>query len=476
MVDSQVLATTLMGVGAGAGFLMAFGIGANDFANALGTSVGSGALSMRNAIILGGLAELIGCLGMGAFVSGTLKGKIVDPSEWQDHLELFVIGMFCALVVAAVWLVAASALGLPISTTQTIVGGIMGFGMIEKGWDGINYKKLLNIFLSWIVTPIMGGVLGLLLYMAIKYTVLRSPNRKERAYKALPIIAAMAFAILFLFLVVFNLQKLWDTANEWWFALTSVFVASIVTALIFQWVIVPILRKRDTLREQSPLFDEETASAKEDPDELPTETDKASTDLSSDQKELQSSLSVADRKFKVLQVCSALMMACAHGGNDVGNAVGPFAALLEFWQTGGISANDPVPFYVIAIAAAGILLGLATLGRRVIKTIGEKITKLNYSRGFSAEMAAASTVVLATYLALPVSTTTTLVGSVTGTGFVKPVYGTAEGRINKKEILKIVAGWFLTVCVGALGSAVLYILLKLFIYGKVCTQPGGWFC
>jgi PiT family inorganic phosphate transporter len=405
------LTTIVLAVAAVAGLYMAWNIGANDVANAMGTSVGSGALTLRRAIIVAAIFEFGGAMLVGGTVTKTIRKGIVDVASLGGDPMVIAIGMTCCLLAAALWLNIATYSGWPVSTTHSIVGAVVGFGLIAGGTDAVNWSVMGKIVASWVVSPLMGGFLGYASFVFIKRRILNvdRPLLALRGWGPImvfPIFAILALSVLFKGLKPLNLDL----------PLAPALGIALATGLLASFVSVPLLRRF--------------------------------TRIASEDKEVR--IYRAERVFLVLQVLTACFVAFAHGSNDVANAVGPMAAV--FGATSGeLGAKVAVPHRVLLIGAIGIVVGLATYGYKIMATVGKKITELTPSRGFAAEFGAATTIVLASKLGLPVSTTHTLVGAVIGVGFARGI-----GAINTRVVSGIVASWFITVPFTAILSAVLY--------------------
>ncbi|MDH4283282.1 MAG: inorganic phosphate transporter [Myxococcales bacterium] len=412
------LSTIVLAVAAVAGLYMAWNIGANDVANAMGTSVGSGALTLRRAIIVAAIFEFGGAMLVGGTVTETIRQGIVDVSAFGDDPMVIAIGMTCCLLAAALWLNIATYSGWPVSTTHSIVGAVVGFGLIAGGLDAVNWSVMGKIVASWVISPVLGGFLGYLGFVFIKRRILNA----DRPLLALrgwgPIMIFPIFAILTLSVLFKGLKPL-----KLDLALGPALGIAVLVGLLASMLSVPLLRRFARL-------------------------------ASADKREHTYR---AERVFLVLQVFTACFVAFAHGSNDVANAVGPMAAV--FGATSGeLGANVPVPYRVLLIGAAGIVVGLATYGYKIMATIGKKITELTPSRGFAAEFGAATTIVLASKLGLPVSTTHTLVGAVIGVGFARGI-----GAINTKVVGGIIASWLITVPFTAILASGLFLIGRIWL-------------
>ncbi|MEZ0121376.1 MAG: inorganic phosphate transporter [Candidatus Reddybacter sp.] len=402
------------------GFFMAWGIGANDVANAMGTSVGSRALTVKQAIMIAMLFEFLGAYLAGGEVTATIRKGIIDTASVADQPELLVFGMLAALLAAGTWLLIASIKGWPVSTTHTIVGAIVGFAAVGISVDAVHWPKVGKIVASWVVSPVLAGVISYSLFKSVQTLILNHSNPFARAKRFIPL---YMFAVGFLMSMVTMLKGLKHVFKDQGVSLSfgecALFAAAagLLVTLIGSYFLSRI---------------------QEDP-ELDANDRFASV----------------ERVFAVLMVFTACSMAFAHGSNDVANAVGPLAAIVGIVQTGSIAAKTVMPSWILLLGGAGIILGLATYGFKVMATIGQKITILTPSRGFAAELGAAATVVLASATGLPISTTHTLVGAVLGVGFARGI-----AAINLRVVGTIFMSWLVTLPAGAGLSIVFFFILK----------------
>ena len=399
------------------GFFAAYGVGANDVANAMGTSVGSKVLTIKQAVIIAAVFEFLGAFLAGGGVTQTIRKGVIDPELFNENLEILIYGMVSALFAAGTWLLVASLRGWPVSTTHTIVGSIVGFGIYALGFDQINWTVVGNIGLSWITSPLSSAIVAAIFYYICKEFIL-----KEGAKYRLSVINIFVFLAGFAIALITFTKGLKNLFKQQEIALTfsDSLLYSLIAALIFTFVFYFFSRTR-----------------------------------------LNSTKSSGESQFAYLMIFTSCAVAFAHGSNDVANAIGPLAAIN---QSVNQLASNPIspetPLWILFLGAIGIVIGLATLGYRVMKTIGEKIVKLTPSKGFAAQLAAALTVVLASQLDMPVSTTHTLVGAVIGIGLVEGI-----STINVKSVNSIFLSWVITLPAGALLSIIfLEIFLNLFTY------------
>lgn len=394
------------------GLYMAFSIGANDVANAMGTSVGSKALTIKQAILIAGVLEFLGAYLVGGQVTKTVRGGILDPQISATAPELIVYGMLAALMAAGTWLVVASRLGWPVSTTHSIVGAIAGFGIVAFGFNVVQWEQLTQIVASWVVSPLLCGILAYLIFSAIKWTILRYPDPVRRTRKWAPLYIFSVVVVISLVTLFKGLQNvdldLTLAESLLWSGILGIF------AVIAGHFLLGMIGNRSNA---------ESAEASSGDGQM----------------------AIVEKMFGVLQIMSACAVAFAHGSNDVANAIGPLAAVVNISQSGMVNPESPVPGWLLLVGGIGIVIGLATMGYRVMATIGTKITELTPTRGYSAEFAAAITIVLASRLGLPISTTQTLVGGVMGVGLAQGVKALDLGILGR-----IAASWIVTVPIGAL--------------------------
>ncbi|MEQ9450453.1 MAG: anion permease [Pseudomonadales bacterium] len=397
------------------GLYMAWGIGANDVANAMATSVGARALTVRNAIIVAAIFEFLGAFLAGGEVTATIRKGIIDAGMIDDA-NVLLFGMLASLLAAAVWLTIASRLGWPVSTTHSIVGAIVGFAIVAVGIEAVHLGKLGTIAASWVVSPLLSGIIAFVLITSVQRLIFDHDDPDSQARRYVPYYVFLT--ALMIGLVTF-LKGLKHVGLE----LSGVEAtgASALLALMVTGIAVFFIRRQKPVSEEA-------------------------------LKEFH--FANVERTFTVLMVVTACAMAFAHGSNDVANAIGPVAAIVSIINTGEIGQKSPVSIYVLLLGAVGIVVGLATFGRRVMATVGKKITELTPSRGFAAELAAATTVVLASGTGLPISTTHTLVGAVLGVGIARGI-----SALNLGVIRSIFMSWIITLPVGAALSVVFYYIL-----------------
>lgn len=399
------------------GAFMCWGIGANDVANAMGTSVGSGAITVKQAIIIAGIFELAGVVLAGAQVTKTIRKGIIDPSLVSDQPEILVYGMIAALLASALWLLLATSKGWPVSTSHTIVGAIVGFAMAGIGMEAVQWGVIGNIAASWLVSPVLGGLFAFLLMHSIRYLILLTDNPYKSALRWAPVYLFLVGWIITLISLFKGLKHLKLDVSFQESMLIAVLVGVIV-AIIGRFMI------------QKITFDEEKAK--------------------------ESRFYKVEKSFTPMMIFTACAMAFAHGSNDVANGIGPLTAVYSIVMSGGeVGQKAMVPIWILVMGGVGILIGLATLGHKVMQTIGHKITELTPTRGFSATLAAAITVVMASSTGLPVSTTHIAVGSVMGVGLARSVES-----IDLRVVGNIILSWLVTLPTGAVLAIVFFHVLK----------------
>ncbi len=409
--------TTLIWLAAAFGFLMAFGVGANDVANAMGTSVGSRALTIKQAILVAAVFEFAGAFLAGGEVTSTIRKGIIDSGYFIDTPDLLVFGMMSALLAAGVWLLIATKFGWPVSTTHSIVGAIVGFAAVGVGMEAVSWGKVGSIVASWVVSPLLAGTLAFMLFVSVQKLILDTEDPLGRARRYVPFYMFLAGFMIALVTMLKGLKHVGiDLSTGESIAIAT--ATGVIILLVGKYFI---------------------ARIKDDPEA---------------NKEFH--FASVEKIFAILMVVTACGMAFAHGSNDVANAIGPLAAVVSVVSHGGeIVAKSALPPWVLLIGAIGIVIGLSTLGHRVIATVGKKITQLTPSRGFAAELAAATTVVIASGTGLPISTTHTLVGAVLGVGMARGL-----AALNLNVVRTIFLSWIITLPAGALLSILFFFFFK----------------
>lgn len=451
------------------GFYMAWNIGANDVANAMGTSVGSGALTLKHAVIIAAILEFSGAFFFGSHVSKTMQSGIINPDLFVNDPRTLVYGMLAALASAGMWLQIASYFGWPVSTTHTIVGSIVGFGAIVGGLEAVYWEEVAFIVSSWVISPVLGGILGFCIFTFLRKQIFYNTRPVEAACQLTPFIIFIVVAVLGVILVFEGLHNLHLELSLMQKCILTLSLALIATAISYFLV----RRNPEAVSETAPLVYGQDVSQSLDKARkhlekvgiiaqgelryhvglLVQEVDGIQQSIQQKQEgaAIHSEHLKVEKIFGYLQIMSACMMAFAHGANDVANAIGPLSAAVGILTTGIFAVDAPVPTWALALGGSGIVIGLATWGWRVIETIGKKITELTPSRGFAAEFGAATTIVLASRLGLPISTTHTLVGAVLGVGFARGLEA-----VNLTTTRDILISWVVTVPLGAILAIILF--------------------
>jgi inorganic phosphate transporter, PiT family len=372
------------------GGYMALNIGANDVANNVGPAVGSKALTMVGALIIAAVFESSGAILAGGDVIKTIKKGIIDPSLMPDT-QVFIWAMMAALLAAALWLNLATYVGAPVSTTHSIVGGVMGAGIAATGIEAVNWPTMGKIAASWVISPVMGGVIAALFLAFLKFTVLNQEDRIRAARRWVPVVVGIMGSAFSMYLVMKGLKKL-----------IKVDAVSVMVIGAIAYILVYFIVKKYV--------------------------DKKSTSMENTKKSV-------NQLFVIPMIFSAALLSFAHGANDVANAIGPLAAIVSASTSGDIVSKVGIPLWVMLVGAAGISAGLVLFGPKLIRTVGEKITKLNPLRAFCIALAAAITVIIASTMGLPVSSTHIAVGGVFGVGLYREFLSNRKRHIVKPNAL-----------------------------------------
>lgn len=405
-----------IGLAAVFGIFMAWGIGANDVANAMATSVGSRALTIKQAILVAAVFEFLGAVLAGGEVTATIRKGIVDTELLTDTPELLIYGMLAALLSAGTWLFIASHKGWPVSTTHSIVGAIVGFAAVGIGVDAVQWGKVGTIVLSWVVSPLTAGFIAFMIYQSVHRLILVQEDPLAKAKRYVPVYIFLAAFTITLVTILKGLKHVGfeiSLRDSYLLAVAIAVMISLLGAVAIQRI------KPDPKAEKREHF------------------------------------YTVERVFGVLMIVTACSMAFAHGSNDVANAIGPLAAVISVAQNGTVMAKAAVPLWILVLGGAGIVIGLATYGIRVISTVGKKITQLTPSRGFAAELAAATTIVIASGTGMPISTTHTLVGAVLGVGLARGI-----DAIDLRVVARIFVSWVVTIPAGAFLAIVFFYVFK----------------
>ena len=408
-----------IGLAAAFGLFMAWGIGANDVANAMATSVGSKALTIKQAILVAAIFEFAGAVLAGGEVTSTIRKGIVDADlliGMDDGANLLVYGMLAALLAAGTWLLIASKNGWPVSTTHSIVGAIVGFAAVGIGVDAVQWSKVGTIVMSWVISPVTSGFIAYLIYRSVQKLILSQEDPLAKAKRYVPVYIFLAAFTITLVTILKGLKHVGLTIS-----LRDSYILAIAIAVGIALIGAFFIRRiqPDAKAEKNQHF------------------------------------YTVERVFGILMVVTACGMAFAHGSNDVANAIGPLAAVVSIASTGAISAKSTLPIWVLALGGGGIVVGLATYGRHVIATVGKKITQLTPSRGFAAELAAATTIVIASGTGMPISTTHTLVGAVLGVGMARGI-----DAIDLRVVARILVSWVVTIPAGAFLAIIFFFVFR----------------
>jgi PiT family inorganic phosphate transporter len=417
------------------GFYMAWNIGANDVANSMADAVGSGALSVKKAVIAAGICEFAGAVLVGSHVTDTIRKGIVDPAALAslpgmmegEAAALLVIGMSAALLSAAIWLNFATWAGMPVSTTHSIVGAVAGFGIVAAGFSSVNWGKMGQIVASWFISPFAGGLMAFIIFKVISKMILGREAPTKAAIRVTPYIVFFLAMVVTLATIYKGFKHVLKGID--WLTDTHTLLIAVMISIV-STIISRIHVKRKLGGKES----------------LP----------------LPQQLEEVERVYVPLVIISSCAVAFAHGANDVANSVGPLAAVANILKTGAVEMKVPVPLWILVLGGAGIVFGLSTYGYRVMATVGTKITEITPTRGVAADIAATATVLICTRMKLPVSTTHTLVGAIMGIGLARGLAG-IDSRIAKK----IFRSWLITVPAAAVVCIVLFLFGRAFLFDYV---------
>lgn len=403
------------------GFFMAWGVGANDVANAMGTSVGSKALTIKQAILIATIFEFTGAFLAGGEVTETIRKGIVDSSLLENTPDLLVMGMLSSLLASGIWLVIATTFGWPVSTTHSIVGAIVGFAAVGIGMDAVHWDKIGSIAVTWIISPVLSGSIAYALFRSVQFLILDTEDPFGKARKYVP---------AYMFFTGFSISMMTFLSGLKHVGLNLSVVESAIYAVVTGTIVAIVGKVLLNRIKPDAALDKENRFAS------------------------------VEKIFAVLMIFTACAMAFAHGSNDVANAIGPVAAVVGVIQNAGdVAQESKLPTWILFLGAIGIVAGLVTYGYKVIATIGTKITELTPSRGFAAELAAATTVVLASTTGIPISTTHSLVGAVLGVGLARGI-----GAIDLRVVGSIFTSWIITLPAGAVLSIIFFYIAKALFY------------
>ena len=393
-------------------FYSAVNIGANDVANAMATSVASGALTIKRAVVVAALCNFTGAILVGTHVANTIRKGLIDPMQFSDRPNIFLFGMLAAVLGSSLWVNFATYLKLPVSTTHSIIGGVLGFGLISVGFAGIQWKVVLFVVLSWFISPIFGGIIAFVIFSVIKKFILSSPEPIEQTKKIGPFFAGLVGFILTLAVIYKGLKNLHLDLPFF-----EALIISLCVGLLCFFIGFVLLRKYKE-RQEDPYYQ-------------------------------------VEKMANPLQVLSAGFQAFSQGANDVANAIGPVAAIWAIIQTQRVEMSVSIPIELLLLGGAGLAFGVYTWGHRVMETVGKKITSITPTRGFSAGFGTAATVLLCSRLGMPVSTTHVAVGNIIGVGLARGI-----SAINLDVIKKIFSAWIISLPAAGLFTVVIFFLLR----------------
>jgi len=395
------------------GFYMAWNIGANDVANSMASAVGAKAITIRQAVFIAGILNIVGATFIGSHVTNTIRKGIVSTDVMSDpHIAL--AGALAALLAAALWVSFATWRSLPVSTTHSIVGAMIGFGIMAGGISVINWGKLGAVVLSWVISPVFSLVIAFVMFKVIVKVILSKDAVFQRSISASPFFIGVA-----IFVVILSFLFKTPLGKKFSISMPMALVVAFVVAAVLGYIGKVLLRK---------FLVEKSGNG-----------------------------NGAEEVFRRIQIGTSCYVALAQGANDVANAIGPLAVIYFLAKTGTVGAKVPVPIFLLIFGGVGIALGIGMAGKRVMKTIGTKITTLTNTRGFSVDFAAATTVLLASKMGLPVSTTHAAVGGVMGVGLARGLEA-----VNFRIIFQIMIYWVLTVPASAITSMIVYKIIRIF--------------
>jgi len=457
------------------GIYMAWNIGANDVANAVSTSVGSKALTLKKAVLVAAIFEFCGAYFLGGKVSQTIQSGIVNPLIFEKDINIFIFGMIASLLGTSIWLNLASYFKLPISTTHAIVGSVLGFGAIIGGINAVHWGLVLSIFMSWLITPTLSGLIAYLIFILLQKKILFAFSPIDATKKYIPILSFLALSVFSFSIIYGNVTHL-KVKSTFPIALVLSLIIGLIAYTISFFLVkkIKITSCKIAFHHPNQLFSLEKAKkhlqrtnltskgeTKERTNQLLDEVDELIDECKEKTKYIEQSSEYfrIEKSFGYLQIITACFVAFAHGTNDVANAIGPVAAVLQTLIKNKIQFTSVIPHWILLFGAVGIIIGLSTWGWRVIETIGHKITTLTPTRGFCAEFGAATTILFASKLGIPISTTHALVGAVLGVGMAKGL-----SALNLKTLKDVVLSWVITIPVCAILSIIVFYILKLIFY------------
>jgi len=413
----EILIITAIIIGA----YMAWNIGANDVANSMADAVGSKALTIFWAVVLAGICNFCGAVLVGGHVTDTVRKGIIDTQAFAHDPRVLAHGMVCAMLAAALWLNLASYLGMPVSTTHSIVGGIIGFGILQAGIGCIHWTKLGLIVASWFVSPLAGGTMAFVIFRLISRNILSVEKPALAARKSIPVCVFFTFAILILAVIYKGLKNIHLNLEG-----PQAIALSILGGLIASGLSALLIKRNRNCNWELPR---------------------------------KQQLVQVEKTFAVLVVITSCTVAFAHGANDVANAVGPLAAVVEIVKNNSLPGKVSVSIWFLVLGGVGITVGLATFGYRVMRLVGTKVTEITPSRGVAADLSGMITVLACSKMGLPISTTHTLVGAIIGVGLARGIAG-----IDRKIVGSIFASWIITIPIASGLTVLLYLIAKLLFW------------
>jgi len=481
--------TWIVVLGSFAAFFTAYGIGANDVANAFASSVGAKALTLTQAVIIGAIFEFLGAFLLGSQVTDTVRKKIADVNEFKEDPEVLMYGFLCVLFATGLWLLLATYLELPVSTTHSVIGGIIGMSLVAKGSGAVVWFKfddskealkkfsgVVPVIVSWVVSPVLSGLIASFLFFSVRMIILRHPNSFARSLVFFPVLVGVTIAVNAYFIIYKGFsrkishngkkKKIWEILGPGYSSLIAWGLGAII-GLILWFAFVPWLRRRGTaVAEAAAAKEAAGGNPEKEGVEMPASEPVKKTAMTALDKDLHSVIKTDDavqnvhdnaevfavdteEAFRFLQVFTAMCDSFAHGANDVANSIGPFAGIYGIYKESALEKKSDVPLWILAMGGAGIVVGLATYGHTIIRAIGVKLTKISPSRGFCIELGSATVIIIGSRYGIPLSTTHCQVGATVGVGLLEGGSG-----VNYMLFLKVIVGWVITlVVVGSTAAA-----------------------
>eukprot|EP01083_Nonionella_stella_P197806 726922_1 len=485
-----------------------WGIGANDVANAFSTSVGAKAVSLKQAVIIAAIFEFVGAVGLGATVTSTIRKKITKFELYEDEPDVLMLGMFCSLCSAALWLFIATKYSFPVSTTHSIIGAIIGFSVASKGMNAVDWYEIGFIVLFWIIAPVMAAIGTMILFAPLRYFILRKPNSYRLTLRYWPVFVFIVCFIMCIFLIIKGLKRLdFDYEEQTALAIAITFGISAGLSILSYFIFIysgavskyvenavskMLEDEEEEVPQQTPHTPSTTRSETDveiDVIKVEPETNKNDiklkkevtpeaenkhlisgmhVDIHDDLEELERNIHLHSEKFDLkteksfawLQVCTAALDIFAHGSNDVANAVAPFAAMVGLYSSGITSSSVAVPPWILVIGAAGMVIGLATYGYKIMKCLGVRMVYVTSTRGYCIELSSAIVIIICSVWGYPASTTHAQVGATIGVGLMEKFRSNStlswSQLINWKLLAQVLAGWIFTLIFTAVTCAAIF--------------------